>query len=499
MNRGLLYLIAAWALLPFMITGDSIWIDEGTAAKFAMQPDFPHWLDALAHEGGSDSQMLLGDFFAWVGGRVIGVGEWQLRVINLLWGGLTLLIAASIGRRLQIPWLPLFFTLQPFFWYYTNEARPYASQITFGAMILLSLVQFVQAKGQGLVWVVTLTAGSVLLCFATMLAPVQIAVTVAAGGIIAGRNGWKIERRAPLIVLSGLLLLLPLGYYYLTTLVRGAKGAQLWNVDFRYLVFIPYEISGSLGLGPSLDHLREFALKGLWSSIPEIAFQCATAFSLLTVVLVVILYGVWNRRRDENPFLLIILIPFLLEVTILFIVGILIHKAFWPRHYSAAFPCYVTALALALKPLLAGQKIGRIISVSLLGLLLAAVIGIRFGAEHQKEDYRWAAKEALHFSEEGQNVWWCAGGDAATYYGIIFDRKSPEGGGIFLMHNWEGASPSHTGTIPSDLPDEIIMSRPDVHDGNGTVRKLIQEKNYQRMASRGSFELWLRQLPMRSE
>ncbi len=462
---------------------------------YALQPDFQSWLKYLHADESSDCQMLLGCFSAWVGGRIIGTSEWEMRVVNLLWSGLTVWFMARIGLRLKMVWLPLFLVLQPFFWFYTNEARPYDSQITFGSMILLAFIQFLQSRGEGILWAVTFSIGSVLLCVATMLAPAQIGVTVLVGAIIARKNGWKIERNAFWIMLSGLILLLPLGYYYFETLVRGAKGVQFWSVDFRYLVYIPYEISGSLGLGPSVVHLRELALKGLWQSIPELAIQCALAFVLLALVAIVLLIGIRNRRRDDNKFLLPVFLPFLMEIVVLFIISILIHKAFWPRHYSASFPCYVVALALALKPLLvSSRKITRGVALALLVFSIAADIGIRFGSEHQKEDYRWASSEALREIKQEKNVWWCAAGDAAIYYGVRFNSPTPGEGGIYFLTNnqWNGKFPLDINGIDPGIPDDVIISRPDVHDSNGAVRNLIRDKGYRLKASHGSFQIWVR-------
>ena len=490
------YLIAALALLPLMITGDSLWMDEGTTSGYAMQPDFQGWLSFLHHDQGGDCQMPLGMFFAWLGGKTLGVGEWQMRAVNIFWGALTLVFMARIGRRLQLPWLPLFFVLQPFFWFYTNEARPYAPQITFGAMVLLSLVQFLQDRGRGLGWTVTFTMGSVLLCFASMLAPALVAATAGVGGMIAIRNGWKIGRRSLLIILPGAVLLLPLGYYYFETLVRGAKGTQFWNVDLKYLVYIGYEISGCLGLGPSVENLRELALRGMWLSPGEFIVQWGLPFSLLAVVSVVFILAVWNRRRDDDEYLLPIFLPFLLEVTVLFLAGLLIHKAFWPRHYSPAFPFYATALALALRSsLVSRQRFAQAVSLVLLGLLIAAVIGIRFGPEHRKEDYRWASDRAMGFLRQGKDVWWCAGGTTASYYGVTFDARKPGGQGeIFLINQgtWDGKFPITVSGVESSVPDEIFLSRPDVHDRNGAVRKLIRDYGYHVEETRRSFELWVR-------
>ena len=495
LQRGWPYLIAALALLPLMITGDSLWLDEGATAKYAMMPDLQGWLSLLHRDNGGDCQMPMGMFFAWLGGKTLGTSEWQMRAVNIFWGALTLLFMARIGRLLQMPWLPLFVALQPFFWFYTNEARPYAPQTTFGALLLLSLVQFLQDRGQGLLWAVAFTTGSVLLCFASMLAPTLIAATVGVGAFIAIRNEWKIDRRALPIILLGAVVLLPLGYYYYETLIRGAKGVKLWSVDLRYLVYIGYELSGSLGLGPSVENIRVFALRGAWPSPGEVILQWGLAFSLLAVVSAVFVTSIWNRRKDGNKYLVPILLVFLSELTVLFLGGLFIHKAFWPRHYSGAFPFYVMALALALRSLLASrQGFARVISLLLFGLLIASVIGIRFGPEHRKEDYRWASDQSLRLLQQGKDVWWCADRSTASYYGVTFDVHSPGQGEIIFINdnNWDGKLPFDVSGLESFAPDEIFLSRPDIFDRKGTIRKFIHDYGYHLEETRRSFELWAR-------
>ena len=77
--------------------------------------------------------MPLAMFFAWVTAQTLGTQEWQLRAINVLWNGLALLGMYRAGKRLQLPWLPLLLAIQPYFWFYSNEARPYSLQIACGA------------------------------------------------------------------------------------------------------------------------------------------------------------------------------------------------------------------------------------------------------------------------------------------------------------------------------------------------------------------------------
>jgi hypothetical protein len=201
--RPRLWLIAGLLLLPFMLTNDSLWIDEGGTAMYAMQPDFHSWWHHLGQDNTSDSEMPLTMFFAMISGSMLGTAEWQMRAINLLWGALAMVGMYRVGRRIQMPWLPLLLAIQPYFWFYMNEARPYALQIACGTWLLAAFVEFIFAKAAGQTWA-WLLAGSVFFLFlTTMLAPVTVGAVVLAGAMIAALNRWKPERKALLVLLAG--------------------------------------------------------------------------------------------------------------------------------------------------------------------------------------------------------------------------------------------------------------------------------------------------------
>jgi uncharacterized membrane protein len=80
------------------------------------------------------------------------VQEWQLRAVNLLWGALAVVGMYRVGQRLKIPWLPLLLASQPYFWFYMNEARPYALQLACGTGLLVALVEFYFARAVGTAW-----------------------------------------------------------------------------------------------------------------------------------------------------------------------------------------------------------------------------------------------------------------------------------------------------------------------------------------------------------
>ncbi len=78
-------LLLALALLPLMISNDSLWLDEGDTAMYVLQPDFPSWCQRLSHDDQADCQMPLAMWTSWAAGKILGTQEWQLRAVNLFW------------------------------------------------------------------------------------------------------------------------------------------------------------------------------------------------------------------------------------------------------------------------------------------------------------------------------------------------------------------------------------------------------------------------------
>ena len=134
------FIISAAAGL-MMVTSESLWIDEGQTLRFASQPSFPDLLTTLLHSIKSEAQMPLGMLASWAGAKVLGVGEWQLRAVNLLWLGLAGMATGMSGRLLKLPALLLIFLIHPFLWFYVNEARPYAMQICAASWLVYVLAR----------------------------------------------------------------------------------------------------------------------------------------------------------------------------------------------------------------------------------------------------------------------------------------------------------------------------------------------------------------------
>ena len=485
-----LWLPLALLLLPLAITNDSLWLDEGDTAMYVLQPDFHAWCDRLLHDGQADCQMPLALLCSWVTGKLWGTQEWQLRALNLLWGALALAGMQRVGRRLQIPWLPLLLAVQPYFWFYLNEARPYALQLAGGAWLLAALVEFYFARAGGVVWAWLLAGAGFFLFCGTLLAPLPVAATICAGGWLAWRSGWRPSRKAVTILLGGLAACLPVAAYYLTTLLRGARGAQVWQVDLKFLAYVIYEFTGLGGLGLTQDQIRQLAhAPHLLANLASHAGQLLLPVVLLGLLCAVLYLGL---RRGSFPVDFRRLIPGLglvLGITggVLVVGSLLLQKAFWARHYAPVFPFYVALLGLGLTGLWTLSRHWlRAVPVLLWGLLIWSALSYRFNPALGKEDYRSAAQFARQALAENKSVWWLAGGYAARFYGLDYSEAGPEPGQVFTAY----ASKSDLPTLA--LPDVVVYSRPDVHDPAQTVEKIMVRNHYRIAAGYQGIVIWIK-------
>ena len=481
------WLLAGLLLLPFMLTNESLWLDEGNTAMYVMQPDFHSWWHYLRQDSQADCQMPLSMFFAWVSGRLLGTQEWQMRAVNLLWGVLALVGMFRVGRRLQLPWLPLLLAIQPYFWFYMNEARPYALQIACGAWLLAAFVEFHTRKASGESWAWLLATAAFFLFLSTMLAPLPVAAAVIAGGVAAMRGHWKPSRKAVLILLGGAAANIPTAIYHCSTLLRGAKGAQLWHVDLKFFGYVLYELTGMTGLGLPVEEIRVLAksphfLNMLASHWPQFALP-ALGFVLLLSVMVL---GLPRRPSGVPPGMSTGLVMVFGITAFVFVAGSLaLQKAFWARHFAPVFPFYLTLLGIAMT----GTRDSRKPAVAwlpflLCGLLALSALNLRLAPAWRKEDYRSAAQFARRALAENKSVWWMAGGYCATYYQLDFTVSHPEPGKAFRPQPDEAKS--------LQPPDVIICSKPDIHDQDSVIQKIIERKNYKVAARFKSFIIWIK-------
>jgi len=481
-------LLAVLLLLPFMLTNDSLWLDEGNTAMYVIQPDFHSWWHYLRHDLEADCQMPLSMFFAWISGRTLGQQEWQMRAVNLLWGVLALGGMFRAGRQLQLPWLPLLLAIQPYFWFYMNEARPYALLIACGSWLLAAFVEFHARKAAGVLWAWLLAIAAFFLFLSTLLAPVTVAAIIAAGGIAAVPGRWKPGRKAILILLGGAVANLPTAVYYWSTLLRGAKGAQLWHVDLKFFGYVLYELTGMTGLGLPTGEIRTLAKAPHFLNVlASHWFQFALPALGFALVLTVMILGLRRRPSGVPPGMSTGLAVILGMTALVFVAGSLaFQKAFWARHFAPVFPFYVTLMGIAFAGLKGACKPAVAwIPFLLCGLLAWSALNLRLASAWRKEDYRSAAQFARRALAENKSVWWVASGYCATYYHLEHTSSPPEPGKAICPRLGDAKS------LPP--PDVIVYSyKPDIFDGDAAIQKIIEQKNYKAAARFKSFIIWIK-------
>lgn len=488
-------LFGALAVLPFMISRDSLWVDEGVSAIYASQPDFSSWWHYSAQEDmGGDAQQPLSMITIWLGGRLIGMEEWQLRSINLLWGAIAVVCLWITGRKIDLPWLPVLFVIQPFVWTYTDEARPYALQIACGAMLLLAFVMFLQKEARGWRWCIFGTSTAVFFCHVTMLAPIFLLPLGVVSFAVARCRSWKPNVPIQIPFALGLVALMPVGLYYVQAIRRGARGAQLWDVDLRYFGYLFYDLAGAAGIGPPNDRLRSLG-RGVHQLLrdSQTLSQLACAAVFLVLVGWILLATLINKKDVERRNLTLILIaPVLLQAILFFMIGLALHKNFWPRHLGVALPFYVGALGFALQSCWrSGNAFVRRLPVVLVLFLICSSLRVRWSPLYRKEDYRWAAATALKMSREQHLVWWVANESVARYYGLTTVCTQPENDSEVFCPCMADCATIPLSAAPSP-PDDILISRPEVHDESGAVRLLIAQNHYRLHEVHPSFEWWIR-------
>jgi hypothetical protein len=82
-----------------------------------------------------------------------------------------------------------------------------------------------------------------------------------------------------------------------------------------------------------------------------------------------------------------------------------------------------------------------------------------------------------------------AGGYSAQYYGVDVAYHYPESGKVFAAWLTSVELP----TLP--LPDAVVISKPDVHDPGGVVRKIIADNHYVEVAHFQGFTVWTHAAP----
>lgn len=475
------FLFAAILLLGFMTGHDSLWIDEAYNASYARLSTFREFLDLFLAGTRSENQMPLGMFASWVGGRLVGTSEFQLRAINWFWGLLAIFSFWGVGRRLQMPWLPLFAACQPFLWFYMGEARPYAMQTGCSTALMFALLECLHTKGKGRLWVATFALAGVVLCGSSLLGVIPFAVICLALIWVLWQARWKPDRFALICLSLCLLILAGLGVFYAWTLSRGTGGAKLWHVGINNIAFALWEFAGFSGLGPTRQLLRELASQDRMTALELLKHHLPYIGFLAAVYAAVIALG-WTRFFSTQSARISTFV-WTGSFTALTGAALVVHFPFWGRHLAPAFPFFVLSMAHVLAPSF-GRKTKPLLVV-LMSLLFFSSLELRFAPRHAKDNYRAAAELARAALSKGSKVLWVADNAAAEYYGVPISV-----GNVIPDRALQPRGDQQRQLAAFGLPDLVVLSKPSIYDAQGFARELLEKNRYQRAGTAQAFEFW---------
>ncbi len=496
----------AFLVLLLSLSSDSIDMMESQTWDYARHDTFVGFCRELQGDTAPESQMPLGMFSFWAWARVFGTGELALRSLNLVWAAVALGALARVGRQISIPWLPMVFAVHPFVWYYMNYARTPILQMAGGALMLAGALGSVRRTSPDSMSGILLCLGAVLLSGANMFGLVPM-VAVVIG--LTGHGIWN-KMHLPLkgkiaAFATGAIVAVFVAYYILIQL-RGTGGSQLWTVSPANALFAAFEFLGLQGLGPGRQELSVI-MKGLASPgellpfLPGFLMLCSAYLLLLIAA-----FRSWLTRELIRPAAeearglppsghgrsILLLAPWMMGVGVPVLSCMLLYAlatasgmAFWGRHLSGAFPFWILALGITVHWARQGtwRKAGRLAALTIIFLLLASSLLIRFAPWHKHDDYRGAVAEALKFSSGGGIVWWVADHSGGTYYGLpLADKITGAPGEIQFSMNRQ--------QFQGQFPVAIFLSRPDNFDTGGHVARFLAAGRYKRTRTLQAFEVW---------
>lgn len=483
LRRAPLWLATVTALVAMCtaISGQSYWIDEANTAWRAAEPHFGAFLTRMVAETGSDAQMPLFLVAIWAWEKIAGSSEIALRAMNLLWlvPGLYVFANGRVDRLLVA-------ATSAFLWYYLDEARPYGMQIGASLIVFGLLERAVVAAGDPgdkepllkpyQAWL--LAFGLIALAGSSLLGAIWAAAAVA-GAAFAVR--WRVARLAATRLVGPTVLLVvvltPLGLYYLWTVLSGAGGTKVAATDLRTMIFSAYELLGFAGLGPGRADLRAEENAAL---LPYLSALGSFAVLVGTVTLAGAIHAI---RHVPRRVLVACAIAFAAAAALILIAGYLMHWRVVGRHLSPAF-AVVLAVQAAGVSLLWRQPIGKLLVLGFLLVALISATSIRFAPRHAKDDYRSAAATVLSALAEGNRVWWSADAFGALVYQVPLGQSCDTA--LYVYEPQQGfASALETPTL-------VVTSKPDIYDPNRALIAFLTDQHFRIAETFPAFQIWRR-------
>ena len=448
----------------FLISTESFWVDEGISASWLIKDSLSNLFSDLLSNTESESQMPLYIICIWFWGLIVPHTEWFLRSLNLIFLIGTGLFIYNYSKRYDNSFILLTFFVQPFLWKYVGEFRPYLLQIFLHTIQIIMLLDLYNNKNIKYRTFLLITS-SFLSCFVHMLSVIPFIIISLIILFCVLRKKIIFFKQEIKVILISIPLFFFLGLYYLQTLLRDAGGAKLWDPSIKNYLFSIYEMIGLSGIGPSYLMIRDIAS----NEILGIIRLFIDYIPIVSIFLVVFVLLILNLRfiNDKNNKLLIIFLTsvFLILITL----SSLANWPFWGRHLAPIFPAYTIILSTLISFYWKKNNFAKIISLTLLLLLIFSSFNNRFNDKYAKEDYRGVMNYVGTHSDDTLIL---MGINKPTFlfYEKYFQDEYKFDNAIFVKDLKKN---------PLNVPDKIILTRPNAIDSDFYIRKYITDNNFE--------------------
>jgi hypothetical protein len=489
--------IAALVAAIAATSSQSFWIDEAHSAYKAMQHSFADFISCMQTDLGSDTQMPLYMIMLWTWEKVFGHSEFALRAMNIPLFAVSLMIATFCWRTsaLRRAFLVAFACSSAFLWAYLDEARPYILQFLGATACAISMANVaVSVRPPRRSDIALVVFGALLLCGSSLLG-----VIFAFWFSISFLLLWLMRQPlAQILQRSDLRLaisisvpaLVLLGVYYCWTLSLGAGASAVGSTSPMSIAYAAYDLLGMAGFGPGRGELR-LSHAALLPHAPQLSAYGLALGLLASAGTVLSLRQSGRHKWLESP-LVFWAAPAAMAATTIMI-GVLGDFRIVGRHLTPLLPFLLIFLSFAASTLWQTQPriAGRAIAILSILAMLGSALAYRTSQRHAKDDYRSAAEHGRRALENGGSVWWAADQIAAHVYGL--QTIVPHGGrlgeawesGAFMANNRDT---SYLASLPA--PSLVVLSKTDVYDREGNLRRWLVENGYT-IKSRGTaFEFY---------
>jgi hypothetical protein len=424
--------------------------------------------------------------YMWCWQHTFGDGEWASRMATAPWfilGGLSLVMA--FDKPVQRSCALLTVVLNPFTWFYLNEARLYALQlgltyVLVGALIRLRNVQANDSSAFEMRWVMLFCVTFWLLSALTVLGMIWAGSAILVLPFLFSRHSlsrmlttyWRM-----LLVLT--LSLAPCAAYYAWTRLMGTRASH-GVTDWRSLCFIFFEQLGFNGLGPGRLALRDFGPSSLKPWLPTLVMYGVVLGLLLVTGVSVIL------RRENRRAGIAAVIALVLPMSFMMAIGFYMQFRLLGRHCTPLVAGFVLLLSLGAAALWERRSFAPRVCLLVFVLLSAAsCLSQRFASRHAKDDYRAAASIGNKGLAKGCSVWWNAEPFGSEHYHLNASTDAPTRGRAWILLN-----PPEGFEDTTSLPDIVILSKRDIYDVKGTVRAFLERAHYVRRLALPAFTIF---------